>query len=106
MQVYSWTIQIVIHLKLTGKAQSAEQIGHSLWHLSCRYGPPGNDIHSTKNILAFPGYCTVDDLVGFPPCAIVVNEFDPLRDEGIDLYRKLLQAGPSVPIFTELEVTW
>lgn len=34
-----------------------------------------------------------DDLSGLPPTYIVTAEFDPLRDEGEDLYRKLLRSG-------------
>ena len=32
-------------------------------------------------------------MTGFPPTVISVNECDPLRDEGINFYRLLLQAG-------------
>jgi acetyl esterase/lipase len=45
--------------------------------------------------LAWPSFATVDDVTGFPPTVINVNECDPLRDEGINFYRLLLQA--SVP---------
>ena len=30
-----------------------------------------------------------------PPHVISVNELDPLRDEGLDYYRRLLRAGVS-----------
>jgi acetyl esterase len=46
-----------------------------------------------ENPLAWPSFATVDDVAGFPPTVINVNECDPLRDEGINFYRKLLQAG-------------
>lgn len=36
---------------------------------------------------------THDDLVGLPPHVISVNELDPLRDEGLFYYRRLLAAG-------------
>jgi acetyl esterase/lipase len=45
--------------------------------------------------LAWPYHATVDDLVGLPPHVISVNELDPLRDEGLAYYRKLLAAGVS-----------
>ena len=34
---------------------------------------------------------TVEDVTGFPPTVINVNECDPLRDEGINFYRLLLE---------------
>ena len=46
-----------------------------------------------KNPLAWPLFATVEDLVGFPPSVIQVNECDPLRDEGVTFYRRLVQAG-------------
>ncbi len=52
----------------------------------------GIDAFRARNPLAWPSFASVDDLVGLPRCTIVVNEFDPLRDEGILFYRKLLKA--------------
>jgi acetyl esterase len=46
-----------------------------------------------ENPLAWPSFATVEDVTGFPPTVINVNECDPLRDEGINFYRKLLEAG-------------
>jgi acetyl esterase/lipase len=46
-----------------------------------------------KNPLAWPGFATEDDVRGLVPTVISVNECDPLRDEGINFYRLLLQAG-------------
>jgi acetyl esterase len=34
-----------------------------------------------------------DDVRGFPPTVINVNECDPLRDEGVNFYRLLVKAG-------------
>jgi acetyl esterase/lipase len=45
------------------------------------------------NPLAWPAFATGEDVSGLPPCVISVNECDPLRDEGIEFYRLLLQAG-------------
>jgi acetyl esterase/lipase len=45
------------------------------------------------NPLAWPGFCSEDDVRGLPPTVISVNECDPLRDEGIAFYRLLLRAG-------------
>lgn len=46
-----------------------------------------------KNPLAWPGFASIEDVRGFPPTVISVNECDPLRDEGIAFYRLLLCAG-------------
>lgn len=43
--------------------------------------------------LAWPLFASVDELRGLPPTVISVNECDPLRDEGVVLYRRLLAAG-------------
>jgi acetyl esterase/lipase len=43
--------------------------------------------------LAWPSFATVDDVAGLPQTVISVNELDPLRDEGIEFYRLLLEAG-------------
>jgi acetyl esterase/lipase len=43
--------------------------------------------------VAWPSFATVDDVRGLPPTVILVNECDPLRDEGIEFYRLLLEAG-------------
>lgn len=45
------------------------------------------------NPLAWPSFATVDDVAGLPRTFISVNEADPLRDEGVEFYRLLLQAG-------------
>lgn len=50
------------------------------------------DDHGT-NPLAWPYHASVEDLSGLPPHVISVNELDPLRDEGLAYYRKLLAAG-------------
>jgi len=46
-----------------------------------------------RNPLAWPGFATKDDVAGFPPVVISVNECDPVRDDGVDFYRLLLRAG-------------
>jgi len=48
-----------------------------------------------KNPLAWPAFASIEDVTGFPPTVISVNECDPLRDEGIGFYRLLLSAGVS-----------
>jgi acetyl esterase/lipase len=46
-----------------------------------------------RNPLAWPSFAKGEDVRGFPPTMISVNECDPLRDEGIGFYRLLLQEG-------------
>ena len=54
------------------------------------YDPEGE--HKT-NPLAWPYHCPIEQLRGLPPHVISVNELDPLRDEGLAFYRKLMAAG-------------
>jgi acetyl esterase/lipase len=53
----------------------------------------GIEAFNERNPLAWPSFATADDVTGFPPTVISVNECDPLRDEGINFYRLLLGAG-------------
>lgn len=53
----------------------------------------GIEAFNSCNPLAWPSFATEDDVRGFPPTVISVNECDPLRDEGINFYRLLLRAG-------------
>ena len=46
-----------------------------------------------RDPLAWPSFAGPEDVAGFPPTVINVNECDPLRDEGINYYRLLLAAG-------------
>ena len=52
----------------------------------------GIDEYKNKNPLAWPSFATEDDVKGFPKTYILVNECDPLRDEGINFYRMLVEA--------------
>ena len=52
----------------------------------------GIEAFNEANPLAWPNFATIDDLRGLPPTVISVNECDPLRDEGIDFFRRLLAA--------------
>ena len=54
------------------------------------YEPSGN--HS-QDPLAWPYWAGEADLKGLPPHVIATSELDPLRDEGIAYYRKLVNAG-------------
>jgi acetyl esterase/lipase len=53
----------------------------------------GIEAFEARDPLAWPGFASPDDLAGLPPTVISVNECDPLRDEGIGFYRRLLAAG-------------
>ncbi|MFN0030491.1 MAG: alpha/beta hydrolase [Acidimicrobiales bacterium] len=53
----------------------------------------GMEAFEARDPLAWPSFATIDDVRGLPPTFISVNECDPLRDEGINFYRLLLEAG-------------
>jgi acetyl esterase len=53
----------------------------------------GIDAFNARNPLAWPGFAKREDVEGLPPVVISVNECDPLRDEGINFYRLLLDSG-------------
>jgi len=56
----------------------------------------GEEAYREKNALAWPLFASVEDVAGFPPSVIQVDECDPLRDEGVAFYRLLLEAGATV----------
>lgn len=58
--------------------------------LVAMYDPDGEH---AEDPLCWPYFATAADLAGLPPHVIAVNELDPLRDEGIAYYRRLLGAG-------------
>jgi acetyl esterase/lipase len=66
------------------------------------YTPDSSD---AVNPLAWPYYANVSDLEGLPPHFISVHELDPVRDEGIAYFRKLLSAGVSAACRTILGST-
>jgi acetyl esterase/lipase len=53
----------------------------------------GHEAFLARDPMAWPGFATEADLRGFPPVVVNVNECDPLKDDGVELYRKLLNAG-------------
>ena len=46
-----------------------------------------------ENPLAWPYFASIEDCKGLPPHILAMDELDPLRDEGMAYYRKLLAAG-------------
>ena len=61
----------------------------SMGALAKVYDPTGEH---RNNPLCWPFAAGPDDLAGLPPHVISVNELDPLRDEGLAFFRKLLSA--------------
>jgi acetyl esterase/lipase len=53
----------------------------------------GIEAFERQDPLAWPIFASEQDLKGLPQTVISVNECDPLRDEGIAFYRKLVAAG-------------
>jgi len=51
------------------------------------------DSSADTDPLAWPLNASAEDLQGLPPHVVSVNELDPLRDEGLAYFRKLLGAG-------------
>ena len=54
------------------------------------YDPDGSHAHDAT---CWPLAATDEELSGLPPHVISVNELDPLRDEGLLYYRRLVHAG-------------
>jgi acetyl esterase len=55
----------------------------------------GIESFNAGDFLAWPAFASEDDLKGLPKVKISVNECDPLRDEGVEFYRRLVRAGVS-----------
>ncbi|KMO76950.1 alpha/beta hydrolase fold domain-containing protein [Mycolicibacterium chlorophenolicum] len=58
--------------------------------LGSLYDPDGRHVDDAA---CWAYVATDDELAGLPPHVISVNELDPLRDEGLQYYRRLLRAG-------------
>jgi acetyl esterase len=58
--------------------------------LGSLYDPEGTH---TADATCWAAMATDEELKGLPPHVISVNELDPLRDEGLQYYRRLLRAG-------------
>ena len=53
----------------------------------------GIEAFDARDPMAWPAFASGDDVKGFPPTVIRVNELDPLRDEGVNFYRLLIKNG-------------
>lgn len=53
-----------------------------------------------RDALAWPYFASGEDLEGLPPHVISVAELDPVRDEGLAYYRKLVHAGVNARAIT------
>jgi acetyl esterase len=53
----------------------------------------GIEAFRARNPPPWPGFATAEDVRGLPRVVISVNECDPLRDEGINFYRLVIQSG-------------
>ncbi|BBY44288.1 alpha/beta hydrolase fold domain-containing protein [Mycolicibacterium celeriflavum] len=63
---------------------------HQLALLGSIYNPDGSH---ADDATCWAAAATDDELNGLPPHVISVNELDPLRDEGLAYYRRLVRAG-------------
>lgn len=55
----------------------------------------GAGVPGTEEVSQYAAPVRAKDLAGLPPAYVSVMEFDPLRDEGINYARQLLEAGVS-----------
>jgi acetyl esterase len=53
----------------------------------------GIEAFRARDPLAWPSFAKAEDVRGLPSVVVSVNECDPLRDEGINFYRFLMQNG-------------
>jgi acetyl esterase len=58
--------------------------------LGSLYDPTGSHV---RDATCWADVATEEELNGLPPHVISVNELDPLRDEGLQYYRRLVRAG-------------
>lgn len=64
------------------------------------YGP-----EDMENPQAWPYHASEEELRGLPPVVLDMNELDPLRDEGMVFYRKLVAAGVKAEAKVSLGIT-
>jgi acetyl esterase/lipase len=66
-------------------------INSALFAVIAEVYDPGS--HYADDPACWPLRATIDNLARLPPHVVSVNELDPLRDEGLAMYRKLRQSG-------------
>lgn len=65
-------------------------LGQQLTLLAEVYDPEGKNAHEAT---CWPHNASDAELAAFPPTVISVNELDPLRDQGLGLYRRMAALG-------------
>lgn len=78
-----------------GPGTSADENASILMDARTNFGAVAYGIEQleARNPLAWPAFAAEEDVAGFPPTVVNVNECDPLRDDGVNFYRLLLRAG-------------
>jgi acetyl esterase len=89
---YGWDEEKLLQESLSSmvKCQGYALNRHLLALFVKVYDPEGGN---AKNPLAWPYWAEQKDLEGLPPVVVSLDELDPLRDEGMEFYRKLVRAG-------------
>ncbi len=91
-------LQVLDIPDLDDRLQTASMLAFTdtpCWNYPCAvlswqaYLGPGHD----GNTSPYAAPARADDLTGLPPAYVTTCEFDPLRDEGIEYARRLIQAG-------------
>ncbi|MGJ3509559.1 alpha/beta hydrolase [Enemella sp. A6] len=84
-----------------GTTESATDYTDSLvWHRTNAEASWRHYLGETSDAPAYAAPNRAEDLSGLPPAFITVNQFDPLRDEGMEYARRLAHAG----VLTELHM--
>ena len=77
-----------IALQVQGRLRPHAQYDHLVLSQYLRHKKDANDFRFAPLLL--------DDLSGLPPALVIVAGYDPLRDEGIEYAKRLIEAGNRV----------